>query len=85
MEKIKFKTENEEFNFYVLEHTKVSGVNYILVTDTEEGEDGDALILKDISRPDDKESIFEIVSEEIELNAVAAVFNSLLPDTVLED
>ena len=85
MEKITFRTDNEEIDFYVLEHTKVSGTNYILVTDSDEGEDGDALILKDISRPDDKESIFEIVSDEIELNAVAAVFNSLLEDTEIQD
>ncbi|MCL2717227.1 MAG: DUF1292 domain-containing protein [Lachnospiraceae bacterium] len=88
MEKIKFKTDNfdnEEIDFYVLEHTKVSGVDYILVTDSEAGEDGDALILKNIGAADDAESIFEIVADEIELNAVAAVFNSLLEDTVLEE
>ena len=85
MEKIKFKTDNETFDFYVLEQTKVSGNDYILVTDSEADEDGDALILKNIGTSDDKESIFEIVTDEIELNAVAAVFNSLLEDTVLED
>jgi len=85
MEKITFKTENEMIDFYVLEHTKVGGNDYILVTDSEEGQDGDALILKDIGTDDNKESIYEIVSEEIELNAVAAVFNSLLEDTVLEE
>ena len=85
MEKIKFKTDNETFDFYVLEQTKVSGNDYILVTDSEADEDGDALILKNIGTSDDKESIFEIVTDETELNAVAAVFNSLLEDTVLED
>ena len=85
MEKITFKTENETIDFYVLEHTKVGGNDYILVTDSEADQDGDALILKDIGAGDNKESIYEIVSDEIELNAVAAVFNSLLEDTVLED
>ena len=38
MEKIKFMSEemNEEVDFYVLEQTKVGGVSYILVTDSEE-------------------------------------------------
>jgi len=84
MEKITFKTENEVIDFYVLEHTKVGGNDYILVTDSEEGQDGDALILKDIGTDDNKESIYEIVSDEIELNAVAAVFNSLLDDTTVQ-
>ena len=38
MEKIKFMSEemNEEVDLYVLEQTKVGGVSYILVTDSEE-------------------------------------------------
>jgi len=38
MEKIKFMSEemNEEVDFYVLEQTKVGGVSYILVTDSED-------------------------------------------------
>ena len=85
MEKIRFKTENDVIEFYVLEHTKVGGNDYILVTDSEAGEDGDALILKETKTALEKESIYEIVSDEIELNAVAAVFNSLLEDTVIEE
>ena len=84
MEKIKFKTENGTTEFYVLEHTKVSGADYILVTDSEADEDGDALILKDAAKADDPESIYEIVTDETELDAVAAVFNSLLEDTTIE-
>ncbi len=50
MEKIKFMSEemNEEVDFYVLEQTKVGGVSYILVTDSEE-DDAECLILKDTS------------------------------------
>ena len=50
MDKVSFvlKDCDECVDFYVLEQTRVSGVNYILVTDTEEG-DGEALILKDLS------------------------------------
>ena len=52
MEKIKFTLDTQEcVEFYVLEQTKLSGNQYILVTDTQEG-DGEALILKEISRQD---------------------------------
>lgn len=85
MEKIIFEPEGEEpVEFYVLEQTKIGGSQYILVTDEEEG-DGEALILKDISMPEDLEAIYEIVSEETELDAVAAVFENILEDIDLLD
>ncbi len=80
MEKIIFQATGEEpVEFYVLEQTTVAGVNYILVTDTEEG-DGDALILKDISGKDDEEAVYDIVSDDKELNAIAEIFENLLDD-----
>ena len=80
MEKILFQAMDEEpVEFYVLEQTTVAGVNYILVTDTEDG-DGEALILKDLSKAEDTESVYEIVSDENELDAVAGVFEDLLED-----
>ena len=80
MERIAFTLENgESVWFYVLEQTKIAGVNYILVTDVEDG-DGEALILKDLSKPEDTESVYEIVSNEDELDAVAGVFEDLLED-----
>ena len=49
MEKIKFTLDTQEsVEFYVLEQTKLGGSQYILVTDTQEG-DGEALILKEDS------------------------------------
>ena len=63
----------------MLEQTKIAGVNYILVTDFEDG-DGEALILKDLSKPEDTESVYEIVSDENELDAVAGVFEDLLDE-----
>ena len=80
LEKITFCPEGDEpVDFYVLEQTKIAGVNYILVTDVEEG-DGEALILKDLAQAEDTESIYEIVSDEDELNAVAGIFEDLLED-----
>lgn len=80
MEKITFNPEGEApVDFYVLEQTTLAGVNYILVTDFEEG-DGEALILKDLSGNGEEESLYEIVSDETELMAVADVFENLLDD-----
>ena len=83
MEKIAFDLGGEQTAwFYVMERTKIGGVNYILVTEEETG-DCDALILKEVSDEKDAESIYEIVEEDTELSAVAAVFENLLQDVDL--
>ena len=80
MEKIAFMIDGKEkVEFYVLEQTRIGGTDYILVTDMEDG-DGDALILKDLSTPEDKDGVYEIVSDEEEMDAVAAVFETLMED-----
>ena len=84
MEKIKFTFEDtEEVEFFVLEQTRVSGKNYILVTDSEEDE-AECLILKDMSTAEDTESLYEIVEDEIELSAVLKIFEELLDDVDIE-
>ncbi len=83
MEKIIFRAEGEEpVAFYVLEQTRIGGIDYILVTDTEE-DDGEALILRDISRQGEEEAVYEIVTEDEELDAVSAVFENMLEDVEL--
>ena len=83
MEKIVFTPEGEEpVQFCVLEQTRLGGVDYILVTDSEEG-DGEAFILRDMSALEDTEALYEIVTEDKELNAVAAVFEDMLEDVEL--
>lgn len=80
MEKIIFSPEGEEqVAFYVLEQTRLGGFNYILVTDAQDG-DGEAYILKDLSKEAEAEAVYEIVTEESELEAVAGVFENLLED-----
>lgn len=60
LEKIVFNPEGEEpVEFFVLEQTRIGGMNYILVTDFEEG-DGEALILKDISRTGRRRASFPL-------------------------
>ncbi|MBO5346781.1 MAG: DUF1292 domain-containing protein [Lachnospiraceae bacterium] len=83
MEKIIFSPDGEsQVAFFVLEQTRLGGFNYILVTDVEDG-DGDALILKDLSQESDAEAIYEIVTDDSELSAVATVFENLLEDVDL--
>lgn len=83
MEKIVFSPDGEnQAEFYVLEQTRLGGFNYILVTDTEDG-DGEAYILKDLSEEADAEAVYEFVTEDSELDAVAGVFANLLDDVDL--
>ncbi|MCR5594489.1 MAG: DUF1292 domain-containing protein [Lachnospiraceae bacterium] len=83
MEKIKFAPDGDEtIDFYVLETTKLGGVDYILVTEEPEG-DGQAYIMKDLSDPDDTEALYEIVDDDEELKAVAKVFENILGDVDL--
>jgi len=85
-EKIVFTVEEtgEEVELYVVEETRVSGVNYLLVTDSDEGDDGNAYILKDVSEQSDADAIYEMVEDEEELNAVSKIFEELLDDITLE-
>ena len=83
MEKIAFTLDTGESAwFYVLEQTKIGGVPYILVTGEEEG-DSEALILKEVSDGESTESVYEVLEDDTELTAVAAVFENLLEDVEL--
>ena len=80
MEKLIFQDENgKPVDFCILEQTRVNGKNYLLVADAEEG-DGECLILKDTAGDSDQESLYEIVEEEQELDALLGVFGQLLDD-----
>ena len=84
MEKITFIPDGEEaVDFYVLEQTTLGGVNYILVTDAEEDEEGEAYILKDVTGTDDEERVYDMVDDDAEFEAVAGVFESMLDDVDL--
>lgn len=83
MEKIVFQAETgESVEFYVLEQTRIGGIDYILVTDTTE-DDAEALILRDMSQDGEEQALYEIVTDDEELNAVAAVFENMLDDIEL--
>lgn len=81
MEKITFVPDGgEAVDFYVLEQTTIGGVNYILVTDAEKDEEGEAYILKDMSDSDAEERVYSMVEDDTEFDAVSAVFENILED-----
>lgn len=85
MEKIKFLLAGEEdaAEFYVLEQTRIGGISYLLVTETEE-EDGEAWILKDLSRDGEEEALYEIVEDDEELDAVSRIFVEMLENVEIQ-
>ena len=83
MEKVTFqKNEKETVEYYILEQTRFSGVNYLLVTDTEEG-DGEAVILKEISAAEEEIGGYTDDLTEEEFKAVVPIFENLLEDVEL--
>ncbi len=81
MEKVNFQSpqDGEALEFYVIEQTRINGVNYLLVTEEEEG-DCDAFILKDLSRENEEEAMYEMVESEEELEYISRIFSEILED-----
>ena len=67
-------------DFFVLEETRINGINYLLVTDSDGEEDGDCYILKDISRSEDAEAVYEFVEDDGELDYLYRIFSELVSD-----
>lgn len=82
---IEFETEDgEKVSLFVLEQTRLSGVNYLLVADSEEDEDeADAYIMREVTG-NENESVYEMVEDDAELEALSKVFSELLDDVELE-
>ncbi len=83
MEKIKFTTDDGVCEFYVIDETRISNCNYILVSDSLEDE-AEAMILKDVSKESDTEAVYVPVEDDVELDAVAGVFAESLGDIDFE-
>ena len=78
--KIEFETEDgEKKAFYVLEETRVSGVSYLLVADSEEDE-ANAFILKDLSEDSESTARYVIVEDDVEFDAVAGIFSQMMEE-----
>ena len=74
--------DGEEEIFYIVDETKVNGVSYILVTETNDqnDDDEDAYIMKDVSGTDDPEAKYVFVDDESEIDSVANIFAELLDE-----
>lgn len=85
MNKIEFCPvgESETVGFFVVEETRINGVSYLLVTETEEDE-AEAYILKDLSEDGEEEASYVFVEDEQELEAVSKIFAELLEDVEIE-
>ena len=81
--KITVQGENGETKeFYVEEETKLNNVTYLLVCESMDNETA-AYIMKDVSKPEDTEAVYEFVEDDNELKAVSTIFSELLEDTDL--
>lgn len=84
MEKLTFQGEDgDQAEFYILEQARVGGTNYLLVAESRE-EDAGCLILKDTAGEEDRESLYEIVEDEQEQEALLPVFEQLLEDVSIQ-
>ncbi len=85
-EKITLQTEDgESVDFFVLEETRINGVNYLLVTDQEdEDADGMCYILRDTSKAEEAEAVYQFVEDDDELNDLFQIFTQLLDDADVE-
>lgn len=80
-EKITLWTDDgEPVDFYVLEETRINGMNYLMVTDSQGEEDGQCYVLKDMSGEGDSEAVYEFVENDGELEYLYRIFSELLGD-----
>ncbi len=76
--------DGEEVTFAVIEQTRLGGINYLLVSTTSENEEeAEALILKEVSQDTDEDAVYDIVEDDSELELVAKIFQELLDDIEL--
>ena len=75
--RIRLQSDDGNLELEILEETVVNGVNYILVTDAPEGEDGTCYVMKDISAPEDEEEDY-VFAEGDEAESVMDVFAKML-------
>ncbi len=74
MEKLTFlAADGTETEFFIEDSTRVNGVDYLLVTDSD-ADDANALILKDLSESSSDEADYVIVEDDDELRALLKIF-----------
>lgn len=80
MEKIRFVSEDgNEIEFYVEEQTRVNGIDYLLVADSD-GDEANAYIMKEVSADNGAEAEYVMVEDDVEFEAVAGIFAQMMDD-----
>ena len=83
--KITLRTdEGEDLDLFVLEETRINGIDYLLVTDEEDEADGACYILKDTSRAEEAEALYQFVEDDREAEDLFKIFTQLLDDGDVE-
>ena len=84
-DKLIFTTdEGEDVEFTAVAQIRMNGRDYLLVSYEEEDEE-EALILKDISSPEDTEAVYEQVTDEEEIDALLPLFEEALEELDIEE
>ena len=77
--------DGEKVDFYVLEETRISGMNYLLVTDApDDADEGECYILKDRSKAEEEEAVYEFVEDDNEMDYLFKIFTELMEDMDIE-
>ena len=86
MEKITLLTDdNESVDFFVIDETRINGMNYLMVTEeADESKDADCYLLKDESSAEDSEAKYVFVEDDAEIEYVSNIFAELLDDVDIE-
>ncbi len=87
MEKLTFTSDDgEQQEYYIIAGAESDGVEYLLVSEENE-EDAEALILKYITEKNsdgEEEAVYEMVTDEDEIEKVIPAFESVLGDISIE-
>lgn len=76
---ILFDIDGTKKEVEVLEQTVIDNTTYLLVCE-KDIEDGDCYVLKDVSKLEDTEAIYEEIVDDSELQKVYGVFKNVLKD-----
>ena len=81
-EKLAFLTDDgKNAEFFVLEQTRINGMNYLLVTDDPDDEEAFVYIMRENAKESSGDlNAYEIVEDDEELLSVSKIFEQLMDD-----
>ena len=86
MEKLFFETtDGEQLELIIEAQVRMSGKNYILVSEDTEEEEAEAMILADVSGPEEEEAVYVPVEDDELLNTLMPLFEEELEDAEIRN